>query len=119
MKKIIIISTLSVLFGLTACQSKKGSNKVQRTNTESVLKIDNERLIYYTCPMESHKHIHSGEAGKCPECGMKLVAAVVTSEDQMEYYGCPMASHSHVRSDEPGTCDECKMKLKPMRLKKS
>ncbi|MCB2141342.1 efflux RND transporter periplasmic adaptor subunit [bacterium] len=27
----------------------------------------------YTCPMPSHAHVVSGEAGRCPECGMKLV----------------------------------------------
>jgi hypothetical protein len=119
MKKGIIIITLGILFGLTACQSKKDSSKMQHTNAETVQKIDNERLIYYTCPMDIHKHIHSKGTGTCPECGMKLVAAVVTTEAQMEYYGCPMASHSHVRKNEPGICNECKMKLKPMRLKKS
>jgi len=119
MKKIIIVSTLGLLFGLMSCQGEKGSGKMQRTNTESVMKIGNERLIYYTCPMDSHKHVHSGEAGKCPECGMKLVAAVITSEAQMEYYGCPMETHSHVRSDKPGKCNECSMKLRPIRLIKS
>ena len=77
-----------------------------------------EQLIYYTCPMEEHKHVHSAEPGDCPDCGMKLVAGVVTSEDKMEYYGCPMLTHSHVRSDSAGTCAECGMELKPMRLKK-
>ena len=66
--------------------------------------------------MESHKHIQSAEPGKCPECGMKLVAGVITSESQKEYYGCPMLIHSHVRSEKPGKCDECGMKLMPMRL---
>ena len=32
-----------------------------------------EKIAYYTCPMESHKHIQSAEPGKCPECGMKLM----------------------------------------------
>ncbi len=36
-------------------------------------KIMEEKLVYYTCPMESHKHIQSAEPGKCPECGMKLM----------------------------------------------
>ncbi len=76
-----------------------------------------EKLIYYTCPMESHKHIHSREAGTCPECDMTLVPGVVTTEDKMDYWGCPMLIHSHIREDAPGRCVECKMELKPMRLK--
>ena len=75
-----------------------------------------EKLIYYTCPMESHKHIHSSEAGTCEECGMKLVKAVITTEDKKEFYGCPMEAHSHVRQDSPGSCESCGMTLKPMRL---
>ena len=78
-----------------------------------------EKVIYYTWPMESHKHIHSAEAGTCPECNMTLVPGVITTEDKMDYYGCPMLIHSHVREDAPGKCDECKMDLKPMRLQKS
>ena len=80
---------------------------------------DGERLIYYTCPMESHKHVNSKEPGACPECNMEMVPGVVTSEAQMEYYGCPMKIHSHIRHEEAGRCEECKMELKPMRLKKS
>jgi len=78
-----------------------------------------EKLIYYTCPMESHKHIHSSEPGSCSECGMPLVKAVVTAEDQAEFYGCPMEIHSHIRHAEPGRCEECNMELKPMRLEQS
>ena len=76
------------------------------------------QLVYYTCPMESHKHVHSDEPGNCPECGMKMVAAVVTTEKSAEYFGCPMKSHSHIRSVKPSTCDQCGMKLVPIRLKK-
>jgi len=78
-----------------------------------------EILSYYTCPMESHKHIHNNNPGKCSECGMELVATVITSENNMEYYGCPMPIHSHIRHSEPGNCEECGMKLLPMRLVKS
>ncbi len=78
-----------------------------------------EKLIYYTCPMESHKHIHSAEPGECGECNMKLVPGVITTEDKMEYWGCPMLIHSHIRHDAAGRCAECKMELKPMRLKQS
>lgn len=75
-----------------------------------------EKLIYYTCPMTEHKHIHSPEPGECPECQSALVKGVVTAEDKLEYWGCPMLIHSHIRHDTPGRCAECKMELKPMRL---
>lgn len=78
-----------------------------------------EPVIYYTCPMEEHSDVHSSEPGKCPECGMDLVAAVETSEETAEFYGCPMEEHSHVRSAGPGSCPECGMDLKPMRLLKN
>ncbi len=80
-----------------------------------------EKIIYYTCPMDSHKHIRSREAGKCSECGMDMVAGVITTEDKADFYGCPMLMHSHIRSDKPGLCDRaggCGMNLEPMRLVK-
>ena len=78
-----------------------------------------EVTAYYTCSMESHKHIYSTEPGECPECGMKLVKAVLTDEKEADYYGCTMPSHSSIRSEKPGKCPECGMELKPMKLKKS
>ena len=116
--------TLGILFSalLIGCGSDKkakvdeheGHNHMQEAKAET----DGEKLVYYTCPMESHKHIHSKEPGQCSECNMTLVAGVITSEDKAEYYGCPMEIHSHVRHDEPGNCAECNMKLMPMRLQK-
>ena len=76
-------------------------------------------IAYYTCPMESHKYIHSSKPGSCPECGMALVAAVEVSPDQADYFGCPMPAHSDVRSDKPGQCPECGMDLKPYKLEKT
>lgn len=78
-----------------------------------------ESVIYYTCPMESHKFVNSMEPGKCPECGMNLVPVVKTLKGKAEFYGCPMASHSHIREEKPGKCSECGMELQPMRLDKS
>ena len=80
---------------------------------------ETERVIYYTCPMDEHKHVHAREPGNCTECGMAMVAGVITSEEKMEYWGCPMEAHAHVRLDAAGTCEDCGMQLKPMRLKKS
>jgi len=74
------------------------------------------KAAYYTCPMESHKHINSQEAGNCPECGMALVPVVEVSPAEADFYGCPMPSHSHIRADEAGSCPECGMQLKPMKL---
>ena len=121
MKRLQITLTLTAaaaMLVLSGCGKKTGDQSnhsdqgVQKSTTQE------ERLIYYTCPMDSHKHIHSSEAGRCSECSMELVAAVVTSEDKMDFYGCPMEAHSHVRQDSPGICEGCGMTLEPMRLKK-
>lgn len=115
----------AVLFlGLTV-SSCSGGEEQNNKNNSVVMELGKagedlvETVIYYTCPMEEHSHIHSSEPGECPECGMDLVAAVETSEENVEFYGCPMEEHSHVRTDEPGSCPECGMDLKPMRLKKN
>ena len=121
MKYLITIFLFSAL--LFSCSNKDNTPKTGHEGHDhmsaSKEMASEERVIYYTCPMESHKHIHSAEPGNCSECGMALVEGVITSEDKMEYYGCPMKIHSHIRHDKPGTCEACKMELKPMRLKKS
>jgi FtsP/CotA-like multicopper oxidase with cupredoxin domain len=64
--------------------------------------------VAYTCPM--HPEVVSDEPGKCPKCGMKLVATAVAPIA----YACPM--HPEVRSDQPDRCPKCGMKLVPAQL---
>jgi FtsP/CotA-like multicopper oxidase with cupredoxin domain len=58
--------------------------------------------VSYACPM--HPAVTSEEPGRCPECGMKLLATAVAAT-----YACPM--HPEITSDQPGRCPECGMKL--------
>jgi len=69
--------------------------------------MDSEENVY-TCPMDSHSHIVQYGPGKCPECGMKLVRADITSGRTV--YECPMVEDSVVAA-EPGRCPKCDMKL--------
>ena len=63
--------------------------------------------VIYTCPM--HPAVLSEEPGKCPDCGMKLLATAAPAA-----YACPM--HPEVTSDQPDRCPECGMKLVPAHL---
>ncbi|HEX5878427.1 MAG TPA: heavy metal-binding domain-containing protein [Actinomycetota bacterium] len=60
--------------------------------------------VVYGCPM--HPEVTSTEPGRCPKCGMKLLA---TQAPAAPAYACPM--HPEVVSDEPGRCPKCGMKL--------
>ncbi len=114
-----LLFLLAVLFFFACGQKEEHKAESHESHEMTEQTADTgEKTVYYTCPMESHKHIHAKEAGKCPECGMAMVASVVTSAEKMEFYGCPMEAHSHVRKEEAGKCDECGMMLKPMRLVK-
>lgn len=55
----------------------------------------------YMCPM--HPDVMSASPGKCPRCGMELVAAPTSA------YVCPM--HPDVMSATPGVCPRCNMTL--------
>ncbi|MCF6238174.1 MAG: hypothetical protein L3J79_05060 [Candidatus Marinimicrobia bacterium] len=119
--KYLILSVLAALLLISCGSDKTPAAKADASmaKPESHAQTDGEKMIYFTCPMESHKHIHSTEPGSCSECNMALIPAVITSEDEHEFYGCPMEIHSHVRQAAPGRCAECNMELKPMRLKRS
>jgi hypothetical protein len=54
--------------------------------------------------------VMSAEPGRCPKCGMKLLA----TEAAPIAYACPM--HPEVRSDQADRCSKCGMKLLPAQL---
>jgi FtsP/CotA-like multicopper oxidase with cupredoxin domain len=64
--------------------------------------------VAYTCPM--HPEMVQDEPGRCPKCGMKLLA----TEAAPIQFACPM--HPEVTSDRADRCPKCGMKLVPAQL---
>jgi FtsP/CotA-like multicopper oxidase with cupredoxin domain len=64
--------------------------------------------VVYTCPM--HPAVITDEPGRCPDCGMKLLATAAPATT----YTCPM--HPAVVSEHPDRCPECGMKLLPQTM---
>ncbi len=109
-----LLFLLVIALGIFACGGEK--QKDDHTKTHEMM-VETTDVVYYTCPMESHKHIHSMEADTCTECEMALIPVVKGNDENHDFYGCPMVEHSHVRSDEPGVCAECGMTLEPLKFK--
>jgi len=57
-----------------------------------------------------HPDVVQNEPGRCPQCGMKLLAVPAS----FTTYSCPM--HPDVVQNEPGRCPQCGMKLLPASL---
>ena len=64
--------------------------------------------VVYTCPM--HADVISNEPGRCPKCGMKLMA----TNAAVVGFACPM--HPDIKDRQAGRCPKCGMKMVPAQL---
>jgi len=72
-----------------------------------------EAAVYYTCPMPEDASVVMDKPGKCPKCGMDLMAK---KKEPVVKYTCPM--HPDVVTDKPGKCPKCGMNLVPIKEQK-
>lgn len=94
MKTVIIFLFIATFITAAFAQNAKEKTPVTRTDTTG--------NIVYTCTM--HPEVITDKPGKCPKCGMALVAKKVD-----KIYNCAM--HPEVISDKPGKCPKCGMDL--------
>ena len=82
----------------------------QKTKTDDHAAVGEK--VYYTCSM--HPQVHEDAPGKCPICGMELIAVKTVPMAKKPattaaVYTCPM--HPQVRQAKPGLCPICGMDL--------
>src|SRR5882724_11836116 len=97
MKKLLILSIVLTATLTTFAQAAKDT--LPKSKTDSAIKT------VYTCGM--HPDVTSDKPGRCPKCGMALVAKKVKADAPI--YTCSM--HPDVVSDKPGKCPKCGMDL--------
>ena len=107
MKKVFITLILGVITlgvtNVTLYSQQSGQNKDKAKAVPQEQKKVADTKTIYTCPM--HPEVVQDKPGKCPKCGMNLVA----KEVKKDVYTCPM--HPEVISDKPGKCPKCGMNL--------
>ena len=82
----------------------KASSEGKESGGAQVLRLDSfSKVEQYTCPM--HPEVRSEKAGKCPECGMKLV-----KEDFYEVYRCHMKECPDVKAKAGKCCGKDQQK---------
>lgn len=74
----------------------------QQKDTTRQSKHDSVMQVIYTCGM--HPEVMLDKPGRCPKCGMGLVAKEIKVEAK-KTYTCSM--HPDVVSDQPGKCPKC------------
>jgi hypothetical protein len=105
MKKLIIL-----LISVSGALTTLAQNEKEKTSHD---KMDSTHKMMYECPM--HHDVTSDKPGKCPKCGMNMVASKNTMKKQQpkketaKVYTCTM--HPEVISNKPGKCPKCGMTL--------